>query len=83
LNRRTWEALLLGCYPIVKSSFLNPLYKDLPIVIVQNWEEVTKDFLDKKLEEFRGKTFAWEKLYAPYWFDKIRSEQNKVRIPNA
>ncbi|NDE83004.1 MAG: hypothetical protein EB051_05275, partial [Chlamydiia bacterium] len=27
---RTWEALLLGCYPIVKSSFLNPLYIMVP-----------------------------------------------------
>lgn len=79
---RTWEALLLGCYPIVKSSFLNPLYEDLPVVVIEDWNEVTKDFLDKKLEEFGKKKFAWQKLFAPYWFDKIRIMQNKIRSKN-
>ncbi len=76
---RTWEALLMDCYPIVKSSFLNPLYEELPVVIVEDWEEVTRDLLESKLEEFRGKKFALEKLYAPYWFDKIRATQKKNR----
>lgn len=76
---RTWEALLMGCYPIVKRSFLNPLYENLPVVIVEDWEEVTMEFLNEKLMEFQDKEFAWEKLYAPYWFDKIRDVQKKIR----
>ena len=36
---RTWEVLLLGSIPIVKSSALDPLYKDLPVVIVKDWSE--------------------------------------------
>lgn len=76
---RTWEALLLGCYPIVKSSFLNSLYENLPVVIIKNWSEVTKEFLDNKLEEFQKKEFDWQKIFAPYWFEKIRNVQNKIR----
>jgi hypothetical protein len=76
---RTWEALLLGSYPIVKSSFLNPLYEDLPVVIIDDWSQVTKKFLDAKRKEFQGKEFTWEKLFAPYWLDKIRDVQNKIR----
>ena len=49
---RTWEALLMGCYPIVKSSKLNPLYEGLPIVKVQDWSEVTYEFLQEKHREF-------------------------------
>lgn len=76
---RTWEALLMGCYPIVLSSTLNPLYEDLPVVIVQNWEEATDEFLSKKLEEFKSRTWTTEKLYAPYWFDKVRKIQKNLR----
>ena len=38
---RTWEALLIGCYPIVLSPTLNPLYEKLPVIIVSSWDEVT------------------------------------------
>ncbi|MBI3236645.1 MAG: putative sugar O-methyltransferase [Chlamydiales bacterium] len=76
---RTWEALLMGCYPVVKSSWLNPLYEDLPVVIVQNWEEVTENFLKEKAIEFKRGTWKREKLYATYWFEKLRDIQKKIR----
>ena len=37
---RTWELLTLRTIPIVLTSSLDPLYKGLPVVIVQAWEEV-------------------------------------------
>lgn len=36
---RTWEALLLGSIPVVKTSSLDALYKDLPVVVVNDWNE--------------------------------------------
>lgn len=68
---RTWEALYMGAIPIIKTSPLDPLYKDLPVVIVQDWSEITKEFLEKKYEEFSQKKFSMEKLYFPYWKDQI------------
>ena len=41
---RTWEALALGCYPIIKSSPLDCMFEGLPVIIVNNWNEVTPDF---------------------------------------
>lgn len=38
---RTWEALALGCIPIVKSSALDDLYAQFPVWIVNDWSEVT------------------------------------------
>ena len=47
---RTWEALLMGAIPIVKSSTLDPLYKDLPVLIVDNWEDINKEYLEEKYQ---------------------------------
>jgi len=37
---RTWEMLFFGMIPIVKTSSLDVLYKDLPVVILQRWDEL-------------------------------------------
>ena len=63
---RTWEALCLGCIPIVKSG-LDSLFDDLPVWIVNDWSEVTQENMVKKIEEFRNKTFKYEKLTLAYW----------------
>lgn len=72
---RTWEALLMGCYPIVQSSTLNPLYENLPVVVVQDWSEVTKRFLEEKYQELKSQTWSREKLYAPCWLKKVEKIQ--------
>jgi len=76
---RTWEALYMKCYPIVLSSTLNPLYENLPIVVVDRWEEVTEEFLKKKLEEFKSRDWDLDKIYIPYWFQKVREIQERLK----
>ena len=76
---RTWEALLLGCYPILQSSFLDPLFEDLPCIIIQNWKEVTPEFLERQYNELRNKTWNKSKLYISYWFSQVRALQFKSR----
>jgi hypothetical protein len=63
---RTWEALALGCYPIIKSSPLDCMFEGLPVIIVNNWNEVTPDFLDKykNLPTFIPYP---EKMFMKYW----------------
>ncbi len=51
-THRTWEALMLGCIVVVKTSSLDPLYEGLPVVIVNRWSDVSKDLLDKSVEKF-------------------------------
>ena len=70
---RTWEALTLGCIPIVKTSPLDGLYKDLPVLIVNSWKEVTQEVLDKTLEDFKNKTFNYERLSLMYWVNMINN----------
>lgn len=64
---RTWEALCLGCIPILKTSGLDPLFADLPVWIVQDWKEVTLENMKNIIEEFKSKTFKYEKLTLAYW----------------
>jgi hypothetical protein len=70
---RTWEALILGCIPIVKTSALDVLYQDLPVWIVQEWSDVTEAALNATIERFRAHydAFAWEKLTLAYWMNRI------------
>ncbi len=77
---RTWEALYLKCYPIVLRTTLTPLYEGLPIIIVDHWDEVTEDFLKRKKEELDASRWNYEKLYLPYWFEKVKALQKKIRL---
>jgi hypothetical protein len=71
-THRLWESLLLGSIPIVKTSSLDPLYKDLPILIVSDWEEVTEDFLIRAASQYSQKKFSQDPLWIDYWLQKIR-----------
>jgi len=64
---RTWEALIIGCIPIVKTSGLDPLYADLPVLVVNDWTEVTQEKLQYTIADFKTKTFNYDKLKLDYW----------------
>lgn len=78
-THRAWESLLLGCYPIVISSTLNPLYEDLPVLILDKWEDLNRELLEKKYEEFKGRSWNYEKLYFPYWLKQVIDLQIEIR----
>jgi hypothetical protein len=73
---RTWEALLLGCIPIVKTAKLNDLFEGLPVIAVDDWREINQQFLQDRAQEMAGNTFNLEKLSMRYWKSKIKSFQN-------
>jgi len=66
---RTYEALALGCIPIIKSSPLNTLYEGLPIIIVNNWSDVTEELLNKEYV-YNGQDYS-EKMLLKYWINEI------------
>jgi hypothetical protein len=70
---RTWEALLVGSIPVVKTSTLDPLYEGLPVIILQYWNEISPASLEKKYNEMRAKTYALEKLFMDYWSSLIQN----------
>lgn len=65
---RLWEALYLGCIPIVKPHVFTKFFAEqLPILIVDSWDEITLKFLLKKFKEFDSRSYNWEILKISYW----------------
>jgi len=79
---RTWEALCLGCIPIVKSSGLDPLFNDLPVLIVKNWSDVTRELLDRTVQLFYGKMFHMDKLRLDHWIWLVRQHSARCKTEN-
>ena len=68
---RTWEALCLGCIVILKTSPIDSIYADLPVLIINDWNEITQPFLESAIERFKQKhqngEIKYEKLTKKYW----------------
>ena len=68
---RTWEALLCGCIPIVRASVFSELFDELPVLIVDKWEDVTLQLLKQTVYEFKLKhqqnAFQYERLHLSYY----------------
>lgn len=76
---RTWEALLVGSFPIVKISTLDPLYQDLPVLIVKDWSDATEEFLNQQYKIMCQTKYNLEKIYFKYWEDLIKNTQRDYR----
>jgi len=76
---RTWEAILVGCIPIIKSSPLDSLYANLPVLIVEDWDEITLDLLRWIENSMHYHAFDMEKLFADHWLDLIRRFKKEIR----
>jgi hypothetical protein len=72
---RTWEALILGTIPIVKSTPLDPIYDGLPVAIVTDWSEVTAAQCAKWKADF----LPWfeqplpDRLFTAHWVARFRA----------
>ena len=73
---RTWEALCLGCIPIVTYHY--SLFNDLPVLVVKDWSDITHELLETTIQEFKNRTFSYEKLTLAYWNNKIKEIYNEV-----
>jgi hypothetical protein len=68
---RHWEALIVGSIPVMRRTSLDGIFNDLPAIFVDDYTEITEDFLHKKYEELKDQKYNYDKLYMKYWVDKI------------
>jgi hypothetical protein len=69
---RTWEALCLGCIPIICAPNFRKIFKDLPVLIVNDWNEINEKLLNETIDLFKDKKFNYDKLTLQYWKNKIQ-----------
>jgi hypothetical protein len=69
-THRVWESLYMGCIPIVLRERLFESFP-LPILIVDDWSEVTEKFLRAKHDEIHNGDWDMEALRVKYWLAKI------------
>ena len=76
---RTWEAIVLGVIPIVKSSVNDALFKELPVLIINSYEEINNNLM---IENSALNNINLKKITLKYWVDLIylRKEALKKEI---
>ena len=66
-THRLWEALYSRTVPITRYEDGHRNFTDLPILFVNDWSEVTEEFLHRKYDEFHEKSWDYSKLRASWW----------------
>ncbi len=71
---RHWEAIMIGSIPIMKRASkwnCGQLFDDMPVLWVDDWDEVTEEFLNEKYKEISSKEYDISKLFLQYWANII------------
>ena len=77
---RTWEALYLGSIPIILNTTINPIFQQLPVFIVNNYEDLTLELLAGVYENMTRQSYDYRRLYKGYWQNQINSFRNSSEI---
>lgn len=70
-THRLWETLYMGSIPIVRKDIAFAEFIDLPICFIDNWNEITMEFLQKEKKRINSKTWNLDKLKIGYWINRI------------
>ena len=73
-THRLWETLYMGSIPIVKYENAHELFTDLPILFINDWNEINENFLNEKYIEINNKKWNLEKLKISYWTNFIKEK---------
>lgn len=70
-THRLWECLYMGTIPVVTRNINLEFYTDLPILFLNDWEELNEKFLHDAYFEIKNKKWNMEKLTFEYWKREI------------
>jgi hypothetical protein len=73
-THRLWESLYHGIIPIVEHHIhYEKCLIDLPVIIINSFKDITKEFLEFKYIEIQNKQFNMNKLNVNWWIEKIKN----------
>jgi len=68
---RIYESIYYDSIPIIKKNKLSDFYENLPVLIVNSWDEINEDYLQNKYDELYNKLILWKSknnwTSAKYW----------------
>ena len=67
---RVWESILMGAIPIVERSHNMSFYEDMPIVLVDDWDTITKEWLEDNYDKYSSTDFE-DVTQLDYWVEKL------------
>ena len=76
---KTFEALATKTIPIILKAPYAEAYQGLPVVVVDSWDEVTAENLEKWWKELSPKMKNCDKYTSSeFWWQKIQREVDKI-----
>lgn len=78
---RTWEAILLGCVPVVKKSKFSSLFNRLPVVILNDWSEFNSTHMIQQVDRLKNEKFNFNPMFLRYWEEKINGK-TRFNLPD-
>ena len=76
-THRAWEVLCLGRIPIIQKSPLNNVYKNLPVIEIDDWSCINEEFLINKkneiIDNINSNIYNFDILTIEYW-EKLFNE---------
>jgi len=70
-THRLWECLYLRTIPIVKRHMSMCDFEDLPILFVDDWKDVTEEYLHHVYDKMMQIEYNMEKITMDYWVNNI------------
>lgn len=77
---RTWEALALGCVPIVKRTHMSNLFAPMPVLVVESWSQVTPGFLEQQQDRLSRVEHDFSALLLNEWVSRIGERSNQQTL---
>ena len=71
-THRMWETIYAGRIPIVLRSINTSFYEDYPILIVDDYRQITENMLQSQYEKISNMKFDIDKLTVEWWLNKIK-----------
>lgn len=70
-THRVWECLYMNTIPVMVRNINNSFYADLPILFIDDWEELSEKFLHDSYMKIIEGTWNMKKLDFDYWKHEI------------
>jgi len=68
---RIWESIAVGTIPIVENCHNISFHRKCPIMIVDDWSVITKEYLEYKYEFYTSSLYNSDTIFLDYWIKKI------------